>query len=677
MSTPRVVSVFAVPVVRQRPSAVAVPPPEPLAPPPPPPPPPPQRSIEDVISELPSPAPAAEPAGLSLENPTVHEIVGFRWQEPMPPDGELNERDDEGNVIGPNVRHEDEPFNDDYFREQLAREAVVQADQVYQFVQLVAGFTGMGATAEQYWRASETGGRAVHAILDNLGDLARGPGGGSDDRADKGERAAANAARRRIFEGDARKKDLDALVANAPLASAELQQRAAAILKNGEQLKALAKAGNAKGAEGGETLLGDAVSKEFLRSLASSGASASSMAEQEYQRALDGQANAEAWLQAKINSEQAVLVRTLASLQAISTPAQRQASESQIRREHETRLQQARQRAERMREYERKRPAAASAAAPPGQPAGDMEMKDADAATVRLTDGTYVDDANNAELMLLRMMFRPDGRSINAAELQAWDALYYDGRFFETRKNEAKKAASGGGASRELKEIRERLELEREISRVLRRDSSGIEWRKTPTNVGLLFLTPPFVSALKMAYERVRKVCGKEWVPLVDLMTHDQVHVYFARLVSYEIAEQQYQFPGRNMTVAFGQQAREDRARLLHTFLTLERDSDGYLYFGSAHSASQDYERRATEANRKRYLERTGRYFSDRYEVRMPHSPAASAPSSLPYADPPVLPPRIGVYGASSSSVHRPTYGGPQRAREMLKRAELQALLHS
>ncbi len=187
---------------------------------------------------------------------------------------------------------------------------------------------------------------------------------------------------------------------------------------------------------------------------------------------------------------------------------------------------------------------------------------------------------------------------------------YYGGTYFQSAKARA--------SANDPKTIKERIELARQLDRMLRVVDPGVGWRKTPHNIGFLLVTDQFSTALKMAYERVRKVCRKEWVPLVDLMTHDQVYVYFARLVAYEIAEQSYQFPGRYMSVTFGKQTLDDRQRLLGAFCSLERDPSGMLYFSVAHSALADAERRSTDRDRKRYLSVTGRYFSDRYPDEAP-----------------------------------------------------------
>lgn len=126
-------------------------------------------------------------------------------------------------------------------------------------------------------------------------------------------------------------------------------------------------------------------------------------------------------------------------------------------------------------------------------------------------------------------------------------------------------------------------------------------------------MTDDFRAALTMAYERVRKRCSKQWVVLIDLMTHDQTRTYFAKLVSYELAESAYMFPGRNMTVRAGVDLEHKRQILLNTFSTLDRDVDGYLYFANSYSASEDKERRQTEIARQRYLQQTQTYYSDAY----------------------------------------------------------------
>jgi hypothetical protein len=131
----------------------------------------------------PPPAPAPEPqlppaiepieASLfdGLDSLMVHRIPGMTHdpiEEPLPPDGRLFNADKTRNQGVP----KDGSFNLEYFREKIKREFALYSDLWYQFAGLVAGATGRGSRAQQFWRVQDTGAKMIESILENL-DLTR------------------------------------------------------------------------------------------------------------------------------------------------------------------------------------------------------------------------------------------------------------------------------------------------------------------------------------------------------------------------------------------------------------------------------------------------------------------------------------------------------------------------
>lgn len=249
-------------------------------------------------------------------------------------------------------------------------------------------------------------------------------------------------------------------------------------------------------------------------------------------------------------------------------------------------------------------------------------------------------------MMLLKLMFRKDTGSISEGELKAWDAYFYNGRFFE----EAKRASTRD--ERDPKVLLERVRLVRELQALVEtfvKDqtsaagggefASGAAWRETPVNIGMIFLADDFRASLDMAYDKVRKVALKEWVPKIDLMTHEQTRTYFAKLVAYELFESMSMTPSRYVAASAVQQARADRQLLLKMFQTLQRDTSGYLYFAAAHCASDNAERAFAEQSRRTYQRATGRYFSDTYS----QTSAMAASTATATDNPTPKKPRFGV----------------------------------
>jgi hypothetical protein len=143
---------------------------------------------------------------------------------------------------------------------------------------------------------------------------------------------------------------------------------------------------------------------------------------------------------------------------------------------------------------------------------------------------------------------------------------------------------------------------------------SGMAWREAPIQLGAILVSSEFRSATLLSYDKIRKVAKKQEVPLIDLMAHEQVSTYFAKLVALEMADPTAGFGGRNQTVTTSRMVVDSHQRLLGLFEKLEYNADGFLVFGGGnYDHSKNQQRRATEQLRTQFLQQTGHYFSDRY----------------------------------------------------------------
>jgi hypothetical protein len=501
----------------------------------------------------PSPSPTVIPDTTPVQsnilfpgsNPTqVHAVPNWKWdriKDPLPPDG----------VIG-STRHEEGPFNQEYFRKDLEREAVLNVDFYYQFVKEVAGLVGQGTTADQFWKSTEAGGRAIETIISNL-NLER------IDRpwTDEETRARLAAIRTDLLTANDQAKDISAVKAFKDPQT----QRLASLIQLAPQLGVI------------NRLEGMAIPKEQIEALLQAVSSPSTTTtpsliteaeRRDYQDKIDRYGSIAEYYNAEtkviqeeaLNEEMKVLILLNAQLQKdylasrdklsfirldqrmanvdknITQALERIQGNLSVKfkniQDRVAKLMQIQNLIEKQRQQQQQQQQTSASSQLPVQPPSD---------NIRLTDGSYLENVNDPSLMLLKLMFRPN-KTISESELKAWDALYYGGKYFATIK--------ASTSNNDAKSVKEKLELIRLVDQMLRSsEDPGVAWRKSPHNFGMIFLTDNFQSALNMAYERVRKPCKKEWVHLIDLMTHDQVHTWFAKLVSLEIAEQSYMFPGR------------------------------------------------------------------------------------------------------------------------------------
>jgi hypothetical protein len=532
----------------------------------------PVRIFAVPVKPPPAPLPpvAAAEASLIIDVPLEHRVPGWDRSEPMPPDGKLwkdKERTE------PNRAYDEQgAFDTEYFIEMRKRQAILEADLIYQFVVDVAGLAGQGVSADDFWRAKETGGRAVETVFRNL-DLSRAALEGiSGNMRDDVKNEA-----HRVFKTNERVSDEKRIV---EAFTNEASKRAARQAIAASQLKAT------------YDLKGITLPPEFTTLLAAEsagGVPASGPDVNEYHQLRN--ATPGFTVAAYEQQERDRLKRDEAAGKALDSTSQPEQVTARGRR-IQALNEELTKRIERLRRAEALANGVTSAGVAP------LPSE----ASVRLTDGTYLgEEINDPKLMLIKLMFRP-AHVINQAELDAWDRVYYDGKYKQLVKNDTDPRA-----------VRDRLELARTIDRLLRTSDPGVSWRQTPTNIGILFLTPQFRSALKMAHDRLRNVCHKHWVPLEDLMTHREVEMYFAQLVAYQIARNASLFPGRFLSVSITKMVADDEQRLFAMFRSLQCDANGFLCFAQGDEPADRDERRATEANRRQYVRATGRYFADRY----------------------------------------------------------------
>ena len=157
------------------------------------------------------------------------------------------------------------------------------------------------------------------------------------------------------------------------------------------------------------------------------------------------------------------------------------------------------------------------------------------------------------------------------------------------------------------------LEAFHDISKLLSKGEGGLDWKNAPENSGMVFLTPTAKGAIMQAWAKIRNMAGKQWVSYIDLMTHENVYCEFAELAALFVSKVQTKYPSRYVNSGASGEVTVEIAYALKQFKNLTRNSEGFLCFSNTYSASQEAERRATTAQRRRYMERTGYYQSDRY----------------------------------------------------------------
>lgn len=602
---PPVQAPTSAPILQPEPAPSPAPQPQP---PPPPPPLIPVSSVQPVAASI---LDDSAVASVLEQSGAGHIIPNWPWdrtRQPLAPDGVLWD-----DPLTKTRRHtlDDGPYNAEYFEEHLLRKTLVNyVDLWFQFVTLVAGHLGRGTTAQQFWTAQESGGRAIETIFTNL-DLLRPATEGA--RGEAALKHLEDVAKHVFSTQDARTRDAEQLGKQLPAFGTERAKRLATAAQLAPQLKAL------QSIPGGDLI----VSQDLLRQL---GAAAASNAPSGTGAAFTGgpvpavsQDDRDFYTERirldstieeyelRMNREIDVAVGRAAGS---GTPQQQRATQEEIRLLRQRlandliRLRDIKER------IDRERAARATGTTRPQTlptVSTGAEGTAAAAATpnVRLQDGSYLDDINDPKLTLLRMLFR-EGRAITESELKAWDTIFYDAQYFALAKARA--------AESDPDTIRKRIELARTVDRMLRgATESGVGWREDPSNVGALFTTPDFQAGLQSAFDRIRYVSAVQDVPRIDLMTHERVRGYFAELVASFIRTRMPVFAGRGTTATAQSKTDSDIDGLVNAFKQLGYDSDGFLCFRRIHNSLAVAERKVREVQRRQHLERTGRHFSDAY----------------------------------------------------------------
>jgi len=114
--------------------------------------------------------------------------------------------------------------------------------------------------------------------------------------------------------------------------------------------------------------------------------------------------------------------------------------------------------------------------------------------------------------MLLWMLTRRE--AIDATRLKALEMLY----------------APDTDQTKELESRKALLDYANKLQEFFQKTQDG--WVRSPSDIGMVFLTDDVQYALARAHETVMEVSGMTDVPYIDLMTHQYVRVSFARLVA-------------------------------------------------------------------------------------------------------------------------------------------------
>ena len=206
--------------------------------------------------------------------------------------------------------------------------------------------------------------------------------------------------------------------------------------------------------------------------------------------------------------------------------------------------------------------------------------------------GHLVAGVNNQHIMLLRLLLR----GATQWDLQAWRLLY---------NVPDKSPDTVEGRARLLKDIATMRAL-------LRRGEGGVDWVRAPQHTGYIFFSDSFGAAVTAAMADIHGICGHPEVCELDLMTHERVRVYFARLVANQLNAARTRGVSRwGGSATLLREHKDERARLIQLFRRLVVASDGYLAIEGLLVEGADQARRATAAARAAYTAQTGRYYSD------------------------------------------------------------------
>lgn len=562
--------------------------------------------------------------GAQLFGAGTSRIQAAGWKEkigsapPLPPDGQYWE--DPKTKTKRHTHENDRFFGEDYMRDLAKRRAIIEADLVYEFVELVAGYSGQSTTADQYWKASAAGGRAVETIFTNLYTDSQ-PGGSSTGLSGGDAEKLREEVMKQVFTPG--KNDFIDDIQQVKLSGASEQaaKQMAMLLEFSSRLELIRKLSEeSKGKISIPSALFE-LTKDVKAQFAARGDPSVpyGLKADEYKRLTEElhkygiplpsvDADPREYTEAVRQYED-----KRRSIDAATLVADRTANSDMLQTRRERQVKELNDIVLRIQVW--KEPSSSSATGG-GAGGGTIEKK------ANLFSGDGYVDVSDAKMLLLRLMLRSGPSGINEAVLKAWDAVYYDGKFFGRFQKQSKQAEKD-----RLQQLRINLEAARSIEKMLRKDSGGQTWRESPLNTGLLFVTPQFKASVLFAHHLIRNVCDKQEVPLIDLMTHENVYVYFAQFVAFVIEKQAHRFPGRYMHVSRNSELNSEMGGMLKAFETLAYNADGFLVFEKSYRYGAETSRRDTEAARQAYFDATAHYHSDRYPPQQQLSIGASGGS--------------------------------------------------
>lgn len=222
----------------------------------------------------------------------------------------------------------------------------------------------------------------------------------------------------------------------------------------------------------------------------------------------------------------------------------------------------------------------------------------------------YIYGVDDKWVQLFQLMKQ---KGLNSIQMDAWKILY-----------EKSLEDPEVQMMRDPKLRRAFLEDVSKVQELLRRGEGGLEWAKAPENVGYVFMTPMLTAAMLKAERCIQQACGKPWVYILDLMTHDEVRSDFSELVAhFVIASKISGFVGRTTSKDSVTSEQRRFARLKNKFTKeLTRFGGSQLVFSRSFSASAVSQRQQAQRRQERSVEETGSYFTG---ARSRSSAAAAA----------------------------------------------------
>jgi hypothetical protein len=181
---------------------------------------------------------------------------------------------------------------------------------------------------------------------------------------------------------------------------------------------------------------------------------------------------------------------------------------------------------------------------------------------------------------------------------------------------------------RDRERIKQMLDDAQKLERMLRA-KPALDWMEAPQHTGFLFFEPTFTAAVDSAVRDVHHVCNKRWALEIDLMTHEEVSTDFGELVAFHLLRAVDQ---RLSRFGSGKETVSERERM-HLSLIRKFRKLGQVYrehpvpgmFLTFAGLDGHQLREATEEERRQFMEKRHRYYSDRHQERPPVQGAAPA----------------------------------------------------